>query len=252
MDTHGQGIRERNLTSQQHFKRNRNWIHWSVRESDEGMGERVRERWRKRGDKWGKNSLPQLADLGNPAISQKPENRSRWAMSLHLSSSPSIHLPPFFSPLPHSPDELALCFSSSLTPLFPLLSSASSFHLHLTALTLPPPHPFSSLMMSWAVWLLLKPDYGPQWAHFTPLGMMPASQPDCGVTTDRQTALGTLLALIRMHTVDWEEKLGVKEILECGRLIFPPLNELGGRRVSMCVWSLVGLMFERVLKKAHI
>lgn len=45
-----------------------------------------------------------------------------------------------------------------------------------------------SLMMSRAVWLVLKPDYSPQWAHFTPPGLMPASRPACGVTTDRQTA----------------------------------------------------------------
>lgn len=30
-----------------------------------------------RGDKLGKNSLPQLTDLGNPAISQQSESRSR-------------------------------------------------------------------------------------------------------------------------------------------------------------------------------
>lgn len=30
-----------------------------------------------RGDQQGKNSLPQLADLGNPAISRQPESRSR-------------------------------------------------------------------------------------------------------------------------------------------------------------------------------
>lgn len=30
-----------------------------------------------RGDKQGKNSLPQLADLGNPAILAQPESRSR-------------------------------------------------------------------------------------------------------------------------------------------------------------------------------
>lgn len=30
-----------------------------------------------RGDKLGKNSLPQLADLGNPAISQQSESGSR-------------------------------------------------------------------------------------------------------------------------------------------------------------------------------
>lgn len=34
------------------------------------------ERERKEGEK-GKNSLPQLADLGNPAISQQPESRGR-------------------------------------------------------------------------------------------------------------------------------------------------------------------------------
>lgn len=45
----------------------------------------------------GKNSLPQLADLGNPAISQQPKSRGRWAMSLHPSFFPSIHLPPFSS-----------------------------------------------------------------------------------------------------------------------------------------------------------
>lgn len=38
----------------------------------ENMVERER-----RQDKNGKKSLPQLADLGNPAISQQPESRSR-------------------------------------------------------------------------------------------------------------------------------------------------------------------------------
>lgn len=47
----------------------------------EKMREKVRVRGGgregERGDKQGKNSLPQLADLGNPAILQQPESRSR-------------------------------------------------------------------------------------------------------------------------------------------------------------------------------
>lgn len=88
-------------------------------EGDEKVGERGEGIEGVRGDKLGKNSLPQLADLGNPAISQQPE-RSRWAMSLHLSSPLSIHLPAFFSPLPYSPHELASIFFSSLPQSFVL------------------------------------------------------------------------------------------------------------------------------------
>lgn len=194
-------------------------------------GEREAVRGDKRGEKftstagWSRKSC-------NLSEARKQKQMSHVSPSL---IPPSIHPPPFFSPLPHSPDELALYFSFSLTPLFSLLSSASSFCLHLTALTLPPTHPFSSLMMSWAVWLVLTPDYSPQWAHFTPLGMMPASQPLVVLQlTDRR-----LLALYWpwLGCIQWteREKMGVKEILECGRIIFPPLNELGGRRVSMCV-----------------
>lgn len=43
----------------------------------EGEGVRGGGREGVRGDKQGKNSLPQLADLGNPAISLQPESRSR-------------------------------------------------------------------------------------------------------------------------------------------------------------------------------
>lgn len=157
------------------------------------------------------------------------EARKQKQMS-HVSPSlipPFIHLPPFFSPLPHSPDELALYFSFSLTPLFSLLSSASSFCLHLTALTLPPTHPFSSLMMSWAVWLVLTPDYSPQWAHFTPLGMMPASQPLVVLQlTDRR-----LLALYWpwLGCIQWteREKMGGERNTGVWQVNFPPIRWIG-------------------------
>lgn len=159
---------------------------------------------RTRGDKLGKNSLPQLADLGNPAISQQSESRSRWAMSLHLSSSLSIHLPAFFSSLPYSPHELASVFFSSPSHSFVLsplthdllyrVSSFASTSLHSCLLLT---HLSPSLMMSGTVWLVFMPDYRPQWAHFTPPGPMPASRPACGVTTDRQRGFSPL---IRKHT----------------------------------------------------
>lgn len=110
------------------------------------------ERERKEGEK-GKNSLPQLADLGNPAISQQPESRGRWAMSLtSLIQSRPIHLSAFLSPCSHSPDELATIFLF-LSPLllcshyalfffpFPFVSLKLLFFL--LSLCLPPPSPHS-------------------------------------------------------------------------------------------------------------
>lgn len=158
-----QGIRDFNLISQEHRKRNGNLIHCSV----VGKGERGKETWawgRKcktelederewRGDKQGKNSLPHLADLGNPAISQQPESRGRWAMSLtslflppplYLSSSLPF-LPPLFLQMSWS---LSFPPLLSLSPLFsvlslqvyrPFLSFAS------TSLNSLCPHPFLSL-----------------------------------------------------------------------------------------------------------
>lgn len=73
-------------------------------------------------DKQGKNSLPQLADRGNPAISQQSESKSRWAMSLHFSFNLFLHLPPFFSFVPHAPHELVSFFPA--IPLFWLFSLA--------------------------------------------------------------------------------------------------------------------------------
>lgn len=106
------------------------------------------ERERKEGEK-GKNSLPQLADLGNPAISQQPESRGRWAISLtSLIQSCPIHLSAFLSPCSHSPDELATIFLI-LSPLLlcshyalffspsPLFPSNCSFSFYLSVF--PPP-----------------------------------------------------------------------------------------------------------------
>lgn len=69
---------------------------------------------------------------------------------------------------------------------------------------------------------------------------MPASRPACGVTTDRHTALGFLLALIRMHTVDWEEEWEEKGNAEVRQVHFLlRLDELGerslGRERSVCI-----------------
>lgn len=49
----------------------------------------------------------------------------------------------------------------------------------------------------------------------------------CGVTTDRQTALGTLLALIRMHTVDCEGKNGGERNTGVWQVNFPPIKWIG-------------------------
>lgn len=127
-------------------------------------------------------------------------------VSPHLSffCSLSIFLSSFSS-TPHSPDELA-SIVPSLSPLFSLLSPVifnvvfSFIRLHLTALTLPQPRLSPCLMMSGAVdWCS-----SPQWAHFTPPGLMPASQPDCDVTTDRQRD--------RQHSAgpDWAESNGLE------------------------------------------
>lgn len=159
-----------------------------------------------RQDKKGKKLLPQLADLGNPAILHQPESRSRWAMS-HISHPlppyPSFCLPfpllsfsrwvghyLFISFLPYSFVLTTFCFDFP-SPLFP---SNCSFSFSL------------SPWMSGSVWLLLKPDYSPQWAHCTSPGLTPATGPASGVPANVQTAPATLLDLIRMHAVDWKEE----------------------------------------------
>lgn len=84
----------------------------------------------RRENKKGKNSLPQLADPGNPTISQQPESRGRWAVSLKsfIRSLP-IHLSAFLSLCSHSPDELATIFLL-LSPLL-LCSHSRCFVLSL-------------------------------------------------------------------------------------------------------------------------
>lgn len=206
---HRQRIRDFNLISQKHWKRNRNLIHCSVtgkrwegqwrRGRGRKCGREVEEEREWRGDKQGKNSLPQLADLGNPAISQQPERRSRWAMSF-TSLIPSLSLYPSSS-LPFLPPSFSRwvghSLSFSLPHSFVLSSHSLSFFCIICVFLSPLPHwthpPFSlplssSVSMSVAVWPALKPDYSPQWAHFTSPRLMPATRPESGVRADIQTA----------------------------------------------------------------
>lgn len=108
--------------------------------------------WRgsERKAKKGKNSLPQLADLGNPAILQQPEAVADEPCLSHLSSNPALSIfLPFFPPalilqmswplsfyffLPCSFVLTTVCFFFSPSPLFP---SNCSFSFYLSVF-LPP------------------------------------------------------------------------------------------------------------------
>lgn len=166
-----------------------------------------------RQDKKGKNSLPQLADLGNPAISQQPESRSRWAMSLtSLIPSLPIHLSALLSPLLSFSRWVGfyLFLSFSLAPLFPLTTFLVFLSPSLKLL-------FSLLSLSLDVRNCLTA--APARLQ-PPVGSFHISRSDAkwlasdlemwflcgGVRANMQTAPGTLLDLIRMHAADWTEE----------------------------------------------
>lgn len=190
--------------------------------------EKMRERWRKRGSERRQAGEKFTSTVGwsrkscNIAAARKQQQMSHVSPSLIPSLYPSSSLI-FLSP---SFCRVFFLFSLLCSPSYHSQSLGLSVSLFLT----PSPHCTLSPMMSGAVWLVLKPDYSPQWAHFTPPGLMPASQAACVVLqlTDIQRP-ASLLALIRMHTVDWKEEREGKKTPFSASGSFSPLFRWAGR-----------------------
>lgn len=230
-----------NLMSQKHWKSNKNWIHCSViiwrqdgQRKHGGEGAKARQERKKITSTvgWSRKSC-------NIATARKQKQMSHGSHISHpLPPSLPIHHSALLSPCSHSPDELATIFSF-LSPL--LLCSHYMFFLLLCfpqtalfpslSLSFSPPPPLP-LWMSGTVWLLLKPDYSPQWAHSTFLGLMPTTRPASGVTASMQTAPGTPLDLIRMHAVDWKEEEAGKGMLQVNTPV--QSSVMGG--MSRMIW----------------
>lgn len=228
-----------NLMSQKHWKSNKNWIHCSViiwrqdgQRKHGGEGAKARQERKKITSTvgWSRKSC-------NIATARKQKQMSHGSHISHpLPPSLPIHHSALLSPCSHSPDELATIFSF-LSPL--LLCSHYMFFLLLCfpqtalfpslSLSFSPTPP---LWMSRTVWLLLKPDYSPQWAHSTSPGLMPTTRPASGVTASMQTAPGTPLDLIRMHAVDWKEEEAGKGMLQVNTPV--QSSVMGG--MSRMIW----------------
>lgn len=225
-----------NLMSQKHWKSNKNWIHCSViiwrqdgQRKHGGEGAKARQERKKITSTvgWSRKSC-------NIATARKQKQMSHGS---HISHP----LPPYPSfcftfPLLSFSRWVGhyLFISFSLAPLFPLhvfpsplFPSNCSFSFSLSVLL--PPLP---LWMSRTVWLLLKPDYSPQWAHSTSPGLMPTTRPASGVTASMQTAPGTPLDLIRMHAVDWKEEEAGKGMLQVNTPV--QSSVMGG--MSRMIW----------------
>lgn len=137
---------------------------------------------------FGKNSLPQLADRGNPAISEQPERKGRWAVSLHILSFPLHPSSSLFFLHTDSEVQLLLHFYASLS--YFVLSHLVDFVSQTT--------PCSTCFSPFALFLSLSHDVLDDLTNARlqpPAGSFHYSRPDAsnwpsyGVTTDGQTAL---------------------------------------------------------------